>query len=60
MEQELNQVRSLMEGLSTRGSELLETMQNMKPPPAADTAPPRTRGLREFDDDTGFEHTLQR
>ena len=48
MEQELNQVRSLMEGLSTQGSKLLETMQSMKPP-VSEVVPPSARGWR-FDD----------
>ena len=43
MEQELGQIRTLMEGLSTQGSKLSETMQNMKPA-ASDAEPPRTRG----------------
>ena len=47
MEQELNQVRSLMEGLSTQGSKLSETMQNMKPP-VADAVPPSSSGW-QFD-----------
>jgi len=44
MEQELSQVRNLMEGLSSRGSELSETMQSMKPP-VSDAPPARMRGL---------------
>ena len=48
LEQELSQVRSLMEGLSTQGSKLSETMHSMKPP-AAEAIPPSARGQR-FDD----------
>jgi len=43
MEQELSQVRSLMEGLSTQGSKLSETMQNMKPA-VSEAAPSSARG----------------
>jgi len=48
MEQELNQVRSLMEGLSTQGSKLSETMQSMKPP--VSDAVPSSAGGWKFDD----------
>ena len=43
IEHELNQVRSLMEGLSTQGSKLSETMQNMKPV-VAESVRPTTAG----------------
>ena len=49
MEQELNQVRSLMEGLSTQGSKLSETMQSMKPPVPEVVPSSATRGW-PFDD----------
>ena len=49
MEQELNQVRHLMEGLSTQGSKLSETMQSMKPPTVSDDIPARARGEQSDD-----------
>jgi len=49
IELELNQVRSLMEGLTTRGTKLSETIQTMKPPPPPDVTSASARGL-QFND----------